>query len=289
LPLIASREAQDKFRKLLETGRIHRKIHTALAAAGRPGGVKPMTRPPHDREREREALSAALAAEARSTGTDGPEPEKLLDFLAGRLDPEEEERLSRYLMTHPEANRALVDLETAGAEAGKQSGKRPAGLAAVAGWRDLERRLHNESSRRFQTLLPAFAAALLVVTAGLSAWVWQLRGELSRPVANLRSLQLSEVRAGTQPAAEIAPGVPLRLVIRPVVRCSGYEAVLEGPRPGDRLAISKLAPDEMGLLTPLLYPEPGSYDLRLYGCDPRQEVGTYGFTVKRDGDEDVVP
>jgi len=69
-----------------------------------------MTRPSKDRDRE--ALIAALAEQARSTGTDGPEPEpeKLLDFLAGRLDPEEEERLSRYLMANPKASRALVDL-----------------------------------------------------------------------------------------------------------------------------------------------------------------------------------
>jgi hypothetical protein len=243
-----------------------------------------MTRPPTDRE----ALIAALAAEVPSTGTHEPEPEpeKLLDFLAGRLDPEEEERLSRYLLANPEAGRALLDLanlEAAGAEAGK----RPAELAAVAGWRDFERRLPAAAPsrfRRFQTLLPSIAAGLLVATLGLSVWIWQIQGERNRPVANLPSLQLSETRAGTEPTLALAPGAPLRLVIRPTAPCPGYEALLEGPKPGNRQTIQGLAPDDKGLLTPMLYPEPGSYSLRLYGCDPRQEAGNYRFTVKHDSD-----
>jgi hypothetical protein len=248
-----------------------------------------MNRPPTDRE----ALIAALAAdaeEARSTGTDGPEPEKLLDFLAGRLNPQEEERLSRYLMANPEASRALLDLaelEAAGDHAGKQPGERPADLAVVAGWRDLERRLPGAKPsrfRRFQTLLPSIAAALLASTLGLSTWVWRLQSELSRPVANLRSLQLSETRAGTEPTAELAPGAPLRLVIDPTVRCPGYEAVLEGPKPGDRHTVpGLLMPDELGRLHPLLRPDPGSYSLRLSGCEPRQEVGNYRFRITPDG------
>ena len=249
-----------------------------------------MTRPPKDRERE--ALIAALAAEAEEASRPGatagptPEPEKLLDFLAGRLDPEEEERLSRHLLASPEASRALLDLADLEA-AGNEAGERPAELAAVAGWRDFERRLPATAPsrfRRFQTLLPAIAAALLVATIGLGVWGLRLQGEHNRPVANLPSLQLSETRAGTEPAVALAPGAPLRLVIHPTAPCPGYEALLEGPKAGDRQTIQRLAPDDKGLLTPMLYPEPGSYSLRLYGCDPRQEVGNYRFTVKPDGD-----
>jgi hypothetical protein len=245
-----------------------------------------MTQPPKDRDRE--ALIAALAAdaeEARSTGTDGPEPEKLLDFLAGRLDPKEEERLSRYLMANPEASRALLDLEDLEA-AGAQAGDRPAELATVAAWRDFERRLPAPPSRfqRFQKLLPSIAAALLVATIGLSAWIWQIRGERNRPVANLQSLTLAETRAGTERTVSLAPGAPLLLVIHPTPRCPHYEGVLEGPKPGDRHTLQELKRNERGNLTPMLYPEPGSYNLRLYGCDPRQEAGTYRFNVKPDGD-----
>lgn len=251
-----------------------------------------MTRPPNDseRDRDREALIAALAEEVRSGagGEPPPEPEKLLDYLAGRLDAQEEERLSRYLTANPEASHALLDLADLEA-AGNEAGERPAELAAVAGWRDLERRLPEAAPshfRRFQTLLTSIAAALLVATVGLGTWGWHNYGELHRPVANLQSLQLSETRAGTEPVVPLAPGAPLRLVIRhrSTVRCPDYEAVLEGPKPGDRLTIQRLTPDERGNLNPMLYPKRGSYSLQLYGCEPRQEAGNYRFTVKPDGD-----
>src|SRR3954449_10673258 len=95
-----------------------------------------MTRPPTDRE----ALIAALAEEARSGVTGEPEPEELLEFLAGRLPPEDERRVERQLAASPEAARALLDLqdlEAAGAAAGTQ----PTDLAVRAGWRDLQGRL----------------------------------------------------------------------------------------------------------------------------------------------------
>jgi len=162
----------------------------------------------------------------------------------------------------------------------------------VAGWRDFEHRLHTAAPsplRRFQTLLPSIAAALLVATVGLGTRVWQLQDELNRPVANLRSLQLSQMRAGTGPAAEIASGDPLRLVIQPVVRCPGYEAVLEGPKRGDRRTVQGLKPDDRGLLNLMLRLDPGSYSLQLYGCEPRQEAGNYRFTVKPNGDTPRTP
>jgi len=241
-----------------------------------------MSRPPTDRE----ALIAALAEEARSgAGERQPEPEELLDFLAGGLDPEEEERLSRLLAASPEASRALLDVadfEAAGAAAGQG----PSDLAARAGWRDLQERLPDARPwfRRLPPLLSTIAAALLVSTVGLGFRVLTLQGELSRPVANLRSLTLSVTRAGTEPVAAPAPGDPVRLVMIPTVRCPAYEAVLEGPRPGGRRTIQGLTPDERGLLNPLLHLDPGSYGLRLYGCEPRQEIGNYRFTVTLDGD-----
>src|SRR3954449_12808611 len=144
-----------------------------------------MTRPPTDRE----ALIAALAEEARSGVTGEPEPEELLEFLAGRLPPEDERRVERQLAASPEAARALLDLqdlEAAGAAAGTQ----PAELAVRAGWRDLQGRLPAAVPwfRRLPPLLSSIAAALLVATLGLSVWVLRLQGELRRPIANVRSL-----------------------------------------------------------------------------------------------------
>ena len=242
-----------------------------------------MSRPPTDRE----ALIAALAEEARSgLGAEGrqPEPEQLLDFLAGGLDPEEEERLSRLFAASPEASRALLDVadfEAAGAAAGQG----PSDLAARAGWRDLEKRLPDARPwfRRLPPLLSTIAAALLVSTVGLGFWGLRLQEKRNHPVANLRSLTLTVTRAGTEPAAVPAPGDPVRLVMVPTVRrCPTYEAVLEGPQPGDRRTIRGLTPDERELLSSLLYLDPGSYGLRLYGCEPRQEAGNYTFRVTPD-------
>ncbi|HYN20705.1 MAG TPA: hypothetical protein VE078_07085, partial [Thermoanaerobaculia bacterium] len=85
------------------------------------------------------ALIAALAEEARQGAGEArePEPEELLDYLAGRLSAEEEESMARQLVASPAAARALLDLadlEAAEAAAGSQ----PAELAAHAGWRDLQ-------------------------------------------------------------------------------------------------------------------------------------------------------
>ena len=147
-----------------------------------------MTRPPTDRE----ALIAALAEEARSGAPSAePEPEELLDYLAGRLSPEDEERLGRQLAASPEAARALLDLEDLEA-AGAAAGTRPAELAARAGWRDLRERLPVSVPwfRRLPPLLSSIAAVLLVTTVGLGIRDMRLQEELSQPVANVGRLEL---------------------------------------------------------------------------------------------------
>jgi hypothetical protein len=246
-----------------------------------------MAQPPKDRDRN--AIIAALAEEARSrsTGTDGPEPEKLLDFLAGRLHPEEEERLSHYLLASPETSRALLDLEDLEA-AGAEAGKRPTDLAAVAGWRDFESRLPSQapppSPRLWSLLLPYFAAALFVSTLGLSTWAWRLQGELSRPVANPQSLNLKTVTRASEPVLAVAPGDPLLLTFHPAVRCPDYTARIEGPAGRAHRPIERLKLNPLGNLNLLLQRvRPGAYSLRLSGCEPRQEVGNYRFRITPDG------
>src|SRR5712691_6211703 len=164
-----------------------------------------------------EALIAALAEQARRAAGENPdpEPEELLDYLAGRLTPEDEQRLDRELLASPAATRALLDLadlEAAGAAAGEAH---PAELAVRAGWRDLERRLPGAAarSRRPPVWLAAVAASLLLTTVGLGSWVWRLHGELYRPFGNVKSLELaSGSRAGRMPVVALSPGAPFRLV-----------------------------------------------------------------------------
>jgi hypothetical protein len=234
---------------------------------------------------DREALIAALAEEARSGAPEAPEPEpeELLDYLAGRLAPEDEQRIARQLTADPAAARTLLDL--AGLEdAGATAGERPADLAVLAGWRDFRNRLPEAvpRPRRPPVWLPAIAASLLVATMGLGLWVWRLQGELARPVANLRSLQLiSGGRAGTDPAVEVPPGKPLRLVLAPAEPCPGYTAEVTEPS-GERQMVEGLMRDEGGRVTFLLpRTESGLYTLRLVGCEPRRELEEQRFRITR--------
>ena len=243
-----------------------------------------MTRPSTDAE----ALIAALAEQARKDAGEGPKPEaeELLDYLAGRLPPEDEQRIGRLAAADPDTAGALLDLAELEA-AGNTAGERPADLGARAGWRDLEKRLPSAAprSRHPPAWLSTIAASLLVSTLGLGSRVLQLQGELRRPVANLPSLDLiSESRAGDEPVVELPSGAPLRLVLAPAERCAGYSAELEGPRPGDRQTIPGLERDEQGRLDLLLRLEPGSYGLRLYGCEPRRELEGHRFRIMRDGE-----
>lgn len=237
-----------------------------------------MPGPPSDRE----ALIAALAEEARAgAGNAGqPEPEELLDFLAGRLDPEEEERVSRRVAASPEASRALLDLADFEA-AGAAAGERPRELGALAGWRDFERRLPDAAPRprRLWTLLPSIAAAaLLASTLGLSTWVWRLQGELRGPWPDSLTADLATRRAA-EPSFAPAPGQPLRLVLRPASLCPLYKIEIEEPGGGQITKELVRDPNKVtvGLILPR--PDPGPYTLRLHGCEPGHEIEEHRFRV----------
>lgn len=236
---------------------------------------------------DRDALIAALAEQARNDapGMPEPEPEELLDYLAGRLAPEDEQRIARRLAADPAAARALLDLAEIQA-AGATAGERPAELPELAGWRDLRDRLRDRLPgapsrlQRLWSLLPSITASLLVATLGLGSWVWKLQVALNRPIANVASLELpSGSRAAREPVVVVPPGDPLRLVLDPAERCPSYAAEVKGSRSGERQTIEGLERDELGRLTLLLRLEPGSYGLRLLGCEPRQVLEEHRFQI----------
>jgi hypothetical protein len=236
---------------------------------------------------DRDALIAALAEQARSDAPERPtpEPEELLDYLAGRLQPEDEQRIARQLVADPDAARALLDLADLEA-AGATAGERPVELAARAGWRDLQAQLPDAvpRPRRPPAWLPAIAASLLVTTAGLGSWVWRLQGVLDHPIANLVSLELpSGSRAAREQVAVVPPGEPLRLVLAPAARCPSYAVAVEGPGE-ERQTIEGLERDKGGLVTLLLPVEPGLYELRLTGCAPRRTLEEHRFRITRTDD-----
>jgi hypothetical protein len=239
-----------------------------------------MPRPPDDRE----ALIAALAETARAGAGDAgqPEPEELLDFLNGRLDPEEEARVSRRLVASPEASRALLDLADLEA-AGAAAGERPRELGTAAAWRDLERRLPGAAPRprRLWTLLPAIAAALLVSTLGLSTWVWRLQSELNRPLPDSVTVDLAARRAAEE-SYVLAPDQQLRPVFRPASLCPVYKIEIEEPGGGRMVKELVRDPNKVTVALILQRPEPGMYTLRLHGCEPGHEMEEHRFRVTID-------
>ncbi len=245
------------------------------------------------RTKDEEALTVELAAFARDAAGPagaGPEPEadELLDYLAGRLSPEADAALRRRLVASPEATRKLLDLaelDEASSEAGTARPGEPADLAVHAAWRDFERRLgkHPAAQRRAPPWLAGLAAALLLAVVGLGSWVWQLEHQAGQVVSNLRSLELAEsVRSGEPATVALPSGEPLRLVLAPAEACPAYQAKLDGP--GARRTLPGLERDELGRLTLLLRrAEPGSYTLRLSGCEPEREISTYRFEIVEPG------
>lgn len=243
-----------------------------------------MSRPTSDPE----ALIAALGEDARRRADPGsePEPEELLDYLAGNLSREAQERLERRLVASPEAARRLLELSEL-AEAQPAPEGTPVDLAVRAGWRDFQTRIAEpgQRTRRLPPWLLGLAASLFLLTVGLGLWVWKLQVQQRRPVANLASLELkAAARGGEEPAVELVPGAPLRLVLEPE-RCPNYDAELAGPGPKDRLTIAGLERNERGQLTPLLQLEPGEYELRLFGCEPNRQLESYRFRITRGGND----
>lgn len=243
------------------------------------------------RTSEEEALIATLAADARerADAAPAPEPEELLDYLAGRLSPEAHQQLERQLAASPEAARMLLDLAEL-AEAVPPAAGAPADFAVAAGWRDFQARITSPktAARNPSSGLPRWlvglAAVFALLSVGLGAWVWRLELERSRPVANLASLELKAgTRAGELAEIELGAGEPLRLVLAAAERCSRYQLELTGPQ-GKR-TITGLERNALGQLTPLVPIEPGDYSLVLFGCEPRRELESHRFRVLRGGSD----
>jgi hypothetical protein len=249
-----------------------------------------MTTPPNDTDALRDVLAELAGGEAG----DDPTPEELVDYLAGRLPPDEEERLQRRLVASPAAARMLVDLQELAEAEPTAGGGAPADLPVRAGWRDLRRRLAGAAPpfRRLNRALAAAAAALALVAAGLGGWAWTLQQELrlasqqaalQQPVANLVSLELdASRRSAVEPEVPLEPGAPLELVIAVPAGaddCAPFRAEVAKPSGGE-WEIDGLVPSDLGPLTLLLPPtEPGRDTVRLSGCEPRRRFPEDGFRV----------
>lgn len=242
-----------------------------------------------------EALTDVLAERARKSAGKEPEAEELLDYLEGRLSPEAEREMQRRLVASPEATRKLLDLADlteagAAAEArlGDERGAAPADLAVHAGWRDLRTRLPDHQGApsragRPHRWLVALAATLFVAVVGLGSRVWQLEQgggpDAGLQMAHVETLVLSDeaLRSGEPAIQELDPGEPLLLLIPYPERCPSYSAELAGPAPGDPITVRAQRGEGGDVKVVVLRAEPGSYTLRLFGCE--RELSTYGFEI----------
>jgi hypothetical protein len=208
----------------------------------------------------RRILAAVLAEEARAAAGGHPGPDELLDYHAGRLAPDAEERLRDHLVACRACARKLLELEPL-AEPDPGDEDAVADFALNASVRKLEARIRDEPGglapaaasdvrgpgvpkRPSPLPLRALAAVLAVAVVGLTAWAVVLRGatadlrrtlaDLERPRPNVAVTYLEPVDSrGTPPAAaELAPGQPFWvLVLIPEDPRSRpeYEVTLLGP------------------------------------------------------------
>lgn len=245
-----------------------------------------MNGPRSDEQALLEELAAQARQEAAESGPgDGtaPSPEELVDYLAGRLPPEAEERVGRWIVADPETARAAVDLADLQSAADGAVDAGPPDVATRAGWKALHGRLRGDGARavRRHPLLLAAAALLILLTAALAQRVVTLQRQLDRPLANLASAELvaGSRDAGTLPEIALLPGAPLLLVLEPEQRCAGYDAVLHGPGGAEPTSVPGLLRDPRGQLTLLLRPAAGAHRLELYGCTPRRLLEEHRFRI----------
>jgi hypothetical protein len=228
-----------------------------------------------------------------------PEPKMLAAYHAGELTEPEERRLQDHLVGCPECAALLLDLDGLGRPEFGAGSLAPADQEAL--WRRLQSEIRQEEPppapvvplrRRAASprWLQALAAALLVATLGLSAWVASLRrtvDALSRPQANALVLDLD---AGTargegdvRPAWVIPRDVRLFTLILspPGPRSTRYRVAIERTGGGEVWS-GELVPNEVGSLSLILSRHgiaPGDYRVRLLGPG-REPVAEYALRLE---------
>lgn len=251
-----------------------------------------------------EVLADVLAQEAReAAGLEATKPpqvaehlavDELLDYHAGRLDPEAQDRVQDHLVACRQCTALLLDLEPLT----RPDTREPGGtrdLALVAAWRELVGRLRAEElpTLRLPRFVYPLAASLLLAVVGLGSWVGVLHrknDELRRGAASEANIPLYQPEPQTRAAPiegsgaeavapnviELGPKTPrFVLVFTPSPEYEEYE--VEASRSGRwQVLVRGLTLQEAdGILTLALSREalpPGDHALRLYGRSEGQRT-----------------
>lgn len=212
-----------------------------------------MSEPPSHRR----TLVAALAEEARAEAGEHPDTDELLDYHAGRLEPQAEERLRNHFVGCRGCARRLLELEPL-AEPDPGDEETVADFAMNASLRALEARIREQEveppsvrhrtagrggpARPSRRVLQAVAACLFAAVLGLAAWGLRLQGtaaELRRTVAALDQPRPNFAVAYLEPPAdrgtsaapvELPPGQPFWVLV----------LIPEDPRPRPEYEVTLL-------------------------------------------------
>lgn len=164
---------------------------------------------------DRELLASALADTAGAAGGEHPSIERLSEYLEGALDGQTEGALNDHLVACRRCARELLDLKAFLEDPSLPEGG-DGDFRRAAAWRQVRDRVGAGEPRAspspFRRLLAPLAAGLLLPVLGLSLWILQLRGEVSR-LSSANSVLHRELREWRPPEADRWV-VPLRLAVR---------------------------------------------------------------------------
>ncbi len=235
-----------------------------------------------------------------------PEPETLAAYHAGELEEDEAQRLQGHLLACRECAALLLDLDGF-ADPGFGAGSLSA-ADQEALWGRIEAKIQEEepvlapviplrpASRAPQPRwLQALAAALLVATVGLSAWVASLRHTveaLKRPEPNAPVVDLFSGASRSAGSPSPTTMIPrdfrfFTVILHPPHARSTSRYRVEITRAGgesvwseDGIAPSPLGPLPLTLTRSLI--GPGEYRIRLFEetGNPKEPLVDYGLRVE---------
>ena len=246
-----------------------------------------------------EVLVSALAEHARTAIGEHPEVETLLDYLTGELAAEAAAEVNDHLVGCRRCSEQLLDLEPLSQPDIPREGV--ADLATEAAWREMKARLFPAEAApvpvpivrpaAYQRWSIGIAAALLLTTGGMSAWVAQLQGrvaELSQLQVNMPVFYIGEAtRSIEEESIEVPAGTSrFVLIFTPahLESYSEYEVRFLDPEGEELLHVSGLKMSESGGLRLGASPEQlpaGRYLVRLNGFDGErwQELEEYSYRI----------
>jgi putative zinc finger protein len=221
-----------------------------------------------------------------------PEPETLAAYHAGELTADEERRLQEHLLACRECSGLLLDLDGL-ADPGFGAGSLPPADQAAL-WGRIQGEIKKEETPSAPVVplrrpaipvasprwLQALAAALLIATVGLSAWVVSLQRTLSERSQPQVNTPLAYLFSGTSrsPRPEISTSVDtpiFDLILQPPKARSTNRYRVEITRAGGEIVWRRdgIAPDPLGLVRLKLTPGmlgPGRYQIRLAETGKRE-------------------